>query len=106
MTYPMGMDRISPRRCVAISLLFRAGNVTTTDLIGKGVIALLQHPEQLDAPATCAVSWSHGQPDASSSQSTSSGSFSATVWPPGVISSVTSKPASRRRSSSNWAAST
>ncbi len=33
----------------AISLLLGAGNVTTTDLIGNGVLALLQHPEQLDA---------------------------------------------------------
>ncbi|ADV84860.1 cytochrome P450 [Terriglobus saanensis] len=28
-------------------LLLLAGNVTTTDLIGNGVVALLQHPEQL-----------------------------------------------------------
>jgi cytochrome P450 len=33
----------------AIGLLLQAGNVTTTDLIGNGVLALLQHPEQLDA---------------------------------------------------------
>jgi cytochrome P450 len=33
----------------AISLLLQAGNITTTDLIGNGVLALLQHPEQLDA---------------------------------------------------------
>jgi cytochrome P450 len=29
------------------SLLLTAGNVTTTDLIGSGVLALLQHPEEL-----------------------------------------------------------
>ena len=28
-------------------LLLAAGNVTTTDLIGNGVLALLQHPEEL-----------------------------------------------------------
>jgi cytochrome P450 len=33
----------------SISLLLLAGNITTTDLIGNGVLALLQHPEQLAA---------------------------------------------------------
>ena len=33
----------------SISLLLLAGNITTTDLIGNGVLALLQHPGQLDA---------------------------------------------------------
>jgi cytochrome P450 len=33
----------------AIALLLLAGNVTTTDLLGNGLLALLRHPEQLAA---------------------------------------------------------
>jgi cytochrome P450 len=41
-------DRMTEDEIVTMcNLLLTAGNVTTTDLIGNGVLALLQHPEQL-----------------------------------------------------------
>lgn len=41
-------DRLSDSEMVvSCVLLLTAGNVTTTDLIGNGLLALLQHPEQL-----------------------------------------------------------
>ena len=40
-------DRLTEQEMVTmLNLLLVAGNVTTTDLIGNGVLALLQHPEQ------------------------------------------------------------
>lgn len=42
-------DRLSEDEVVAqCNLLLLAGNLTTTDLIGNGVMALLRHPEQLE----------------------------------------------------------
>jgi len=42
-------DRLSEAEIVSLcNLLLIAGNVTTTDLIGNGVKALLAHPEQLE----------------------------------------------------------
>ena len=41
-------DQLTDEEIVSMcSLLLAAGNVTTTDLIGNGVLALLQHPEEL-----------------------------------------------------------
>jgi cytochrome P450 len=41
-------DRLSAREIVVIcNLLLIAGNLTTTDLIGNGVLVLLRHPDQL-----------------------------------------------------------
>jgi len=41
-------DRLDDAEMIGTcSLLLSAGNVTTTDLIGNGVFALLQHPDQL-----------------------------------------------------------
>ena len=41
-------DALNTQEIVTMcALLLAAGNVTTTDLIGNGVLALLQHPEQL-----------------------------------------------------------
>ena len=41
-------DRMSDDELVTMcALLLAAGNVTTTDLIGNGVLALLEHPEEL-----------------------------------------------------------
>ncbi len=43
-------DRLSEREIIGTcNLLLVAGNVTTTDLIGNGVLALLRHPEQMQA---------------------------------------------------------
>jgi hypothetical protein len=42
-----GADALSDDEIVSMcNLLLTAGNVTTTDLIGNGVLALLQHPEE------------------------------------------------------------
>lgn len=44
-----GDDRLTDREIRATcALLLVAGNVTTTDLIGNGVLALLQHPAELE----------------------------------------------------------
>lgn len=44
-----GGDQLTDGEIVTMcALLLAAGNVTTTDLIGNGVLALLQHPDQLD----------------------------------------------------------
>jgi cytochrome P450 len=41
-------DQLSDNEVASmVALLLVAGNVTTTDLIGNGVLALLQHPDQL-----------------------------------------------------------
>jgi cytochrome P450 len=41
-------DRLSEREIlITCNLLLAAGNVTTTDLMGNGVLALLRHPEEL-----------------------------------------------------------
>ena len=41
-------DQLTSEEIVTMtSLLLTAGNVTTTDLIGNGVLALLQHPDEL-----------------------------------------------------------
>ncbi len=43
-----GQDMLTDTETATMcQLLIRAGNVTTTDLIGNGILALLQHPEQL-----------------------------------------------------------
>ena len=43
-------DQLTNEEIVTMcALLLAAGNVTTTDLIGNGVLALLRHPEQLAA---------------------------------------------------------
>jgi cytochrome P450 len=45
-----GGDRLSDEEMIiTLVLLLVAGNVTTTDLIGNGVLALLENPEQLQA---------------------------------------------------------
>jgi len=42
-------DKLSETEIITMcDLLIIAGNVTTTDLIGNGMLALLQHPEQLE----------------------------------------------------------
>jgi cytochrome P450 len=46
-------SRLSDAEAIsAIALLLFAGNATTTDLIGNGVLALLEHRDQLDALAS------------------------------------------------------
>ena len=43
-------DKLTEREIIGTcNLLLVAGNVTTTDLIGNGVLALLRHPEQMAA---------------------------------------------------------
>jgi len=43
-------DRLSEREIISnCNLLLVAGNVTTTDLIGNGMLALLRHPAQMQA---------------------------------------------------------